>query len=80
MGIDELWEQIQQDELEDESNFATMKPTRYAKLRGIHAQRIYAAIRNGKLKTQVCTCGSKVINIAEADALFKKNKPEVEND
>lgn len=71
MGIDDLIKQIEEDELADAAELGTMKPTRYAKLRGLYPQQIYAAIRNNKLKSSICACGSKVINVEEADILFR---------
>lgn len=76
MGIDDTLRQIEEDELADAAELGTMKPTQYAKLRGIWPQQVYSAIRNRKLKAQICGCGSKVINVEEADALFKRVEEE----
>ena len=70
-GIDDLFEQMQQDEIADAAEESgTIKPTVYAKMRGIFAQRVYAAIRNGRLESYKCACRSTVINLDEADTLF----------
>lgn len=70
MGIDDFVRQIEQDMLEDEARSGYMKPTQYAKLRKMYPQRIYQAIRSDKLEVTICRCGSKVINVAEADEVF----------
>jgi len=42
----------------------------YAKLRDLYPQKVYAAIRAGKLEQRLCDCGRKVVIIAEADTYF----------
>lgn len=71
-SMDDLQRAIEEDELRDAAETGTMTPINYARLRGLHAQRVYRAIRDGKLETKICGCGRKIINVAEADILFKK--------
>lgn len=71
MGIDDVIAQMMKDEFEDAEQ---LKPIQYAKLRGLYPQRVYKAIRDRKLKVITCLCGSKVINVDEADRVFKVGK------
>lgn len=76
MNFDELFEQMEKDELEDATY---LTPRDYAKLRGIYPQRVYAAMRNGKLTWTRCMCNRRVVVVAEADELFNKVvKPDVD--
>lgn len=74
-NIDDLIEQMQKDELEDASK---LKPIQYAKLRNLYPQRVYKAIRGGKLDVETCLCGSKVIDIEAADEVFKVGRHAVQ--
>jgi hypothetical protein len=67
-GIDDLFEQMQKDDLEGATK---LPPIQYAKLRGIRPQRVYAALRAHKLDPTTCECGRKVVVVEEADELFK---------
>jgi len=70
-GIDDLFEQMKRDEIADAAEQSdTIKPTAYAKLRGIWPQRVYQAIRTHKIWGGTCDCGSTVISLSEADMVF----------
>ena len=70
-GIDDLFEQMKQDEIADAAELSdTIKPTAYAKLRGIWPQRVYQAIRAHKIWSGHCNCGSTIISLGEADLVF----------
>ena len=59
--------------MEDDSEGATkLPPIQYAKLRGMYPQKVYAAIRKGKLPLVFCDCGRKVVVIDDADRFFSK--------
>lgn len=47
-----------------------LPPIQYAKLRGLYPQKVYAAIRAGKVEAKPCDCGRKVVIVAEADKYF----------
>jgi hypothetical protein len=68
MGIDDFIEQMKLGDLEGASKMA---PIPYAKSRGIYPQKVYAAIRKGKVAAQHCDCGRTVIVVEEADEYFK---------
>lgn len=70
-GIDDAIEEMRLGDLEGATKMA---PIPYAKSRGIYPQKIYAAIRNGKLESHHCDCGRTVIVVAEADKLFGKGE------
>jgi hypothetical protein len=83
VGIDDLRAQIEADERED---FLTLvenpklTPIDYGKLRGIRPQKVYAALRSGKLTWDRCECGRRVVVVSEADELFNKGvKPNVDS-
>jgi hypothetical protein len=58
-------------DLEDQAEIVgKMKPRQYAQLRGIYPQRVYQAIRNGRLEGEQCACGSRIIDVGTADELF----------
>lgn len=62
------------DDLVDQAEVVgKMKPTQYAKLRGIYPQRVYQALRNGRLDEEQCACGSKIVDVQQADELFGFN-------
>jgi hypothetical protein len=66
-GIDDAIKAMQ-----DDSEGATkLPPIQYAHLRGLYPQKVYAALRKGKLQWNTCDCGRKVVVIEEADKLFK---------
>lgn len=75
MNTDDLIAQMEQDELKDELEESTVcTPINYAKAKGISPQVVYYHIRVGHLKPERCACGRRVINIEEADKLFRKEK------
>lgn len=67
-GIDDFIRQAEEDELKDA---VQLPPIQYAKMRVLRPQRVYAAIRNKKLKDKHCLCGRKVVVVEEADEFFK---------
>lgn len=76
-GLDDLLRQIEEDELQDALEIAreqpelvVLTPIKYARARGIYPQRVYAAIRNGKLAKTHCPCGALIVDVAAADTLF----------
>jgi hypothetical protein len=72
VNTDDLFAQMQADEEHDRVAGQTKAtPIDYARLRGMRPQKVYAALRNGRLEWSSCECGRRVIVIAEADALFK---------
>jgi hypothetical protein len=77
MDTEELLAQMEADELEDrvaEQTKAT--PIDYARSRGIAPQKVYYRIRRGQLETERCACGRRVVDIATADAIFRKVEPD----
>jgi len=73
MGIDDLWEQIQADELADKIELTThATPIEYARSRGMSPQKVYYTLRNhaDKLNTEQCKCGRRVLDITKADIYF----------
>jgi hypothetical protein len=86
MGIDDVIREMKDDELSDrtvEQNKAT--PIDYARLRSrttgkkMAPQKVYYAIRTGRLELEDCNCGRHVIDIDKADKLFNLHQ-EVESD
>jgi hypothetical protein len=72
MDIDAFIKQIQVDELADKAEqTAKLTPIEYARIRGMRPQRVYYALRNGKLRRETCACGRFVIDVALADAYFE---------
>jgi len=73
-SADELFEQMERDELEDSplAQSGKMTPRDYARKVGKEPQIIYYYMRgaNPRLKKYYCDCGRVVIDVAEADALF----------
>lgn len=67
-NIDALIDAIKRDELDGATHLTIMD---YAKLRNLYPQRVYKAVREAKLGTRKCDCGRKVIDVLEADILFK---------
>jgi len=71
--MDELLEQMEADELEDRLDHQTLAtPIDYGRMRGIVPQKVYYRIRTGILPTKTCPCGRRVVDIEEADKLFRK--------
>jgi hypothetical protein len=68
MNIDEFIAQLEKDETGDQKY---MKPVQYAKLRGLYPQQIYGWMKNGTLTSMHCDCGSRVIEVEEADELLR---------
>jgi hypothetical protein len=74
LNTDELIAQMQLDEL---SEAPLISPVNYSKIRPITPQLVYYAIRNKKIKTYVCNCGRRCIDIKEADDFYRaKRGPE----
>lgn len=48
-----------------------MTPREFAAKRNLQPQLVYYYLRTGALTEYKCECGRKVIDIAEADALFR---------
>jgi hypothetical protein len=72
MNIDDFIRQVEEDEQADRVAEQTKaSPIDYARSRGIRPQKVYAALRSGRLVWDSCECGRRVIVIAEADELFK---------
>lgn len=72
-GIDDLFRQMQEDELADKVETTThATPIEYARARGIAPQKVYYALRNhrDKLNTEHCKCGRRVLDIELADNYF----------
>lgn len=73
MGIDDLFRQMEADELSDKIELTThATPIEYAKSRSMAPQKVYYALRNhgDKLKTEHCKCGRRVLDIELADDYF----------
>lgn len=73
MGIDDLFKQIEADELADKIELTThATPIEYARSRGMAPQKVYYALRNhkDKLNTEQCKCGRRVLDITLADTYF----------
>lgn len=68
MDSDELLRQMQEDDLADQAELGKMTPREYAKLRNIAPQLIYYYVRTGHMKMEICVCGRKVVDVAQADA------------
>lgn len=60
-------EDVWQDDLADAR---LLSPIDYGKLRGIRPQRVYAALRSGRLAVVKCNCGRKCVEVEAADKLF----------
>lgn len=70
-GIEELLKEMERDDLEGATK---LPPIQYAKLRGIYPQKVYKALRSGRLEATRCDCGRKVVVVEEADEYFKLGK------
>lgn len=73
MGIDDLFRQMQEDDLADKVETTThATPIEYARTRGMTPQKVYYALRNhqDKLNTEQCKCGRRVLDIELADKYF----------
>lgn len=68
-GIDDAIKEMQLGDLEGATK---MSPIDYAKSRGMYPQKVYAAMRNGKLQAYKCDCGRRVVDVMEADKYFGK--------
>ncbi len=66
-NIDDLVAAMERDELEDAE---WLKPRDFAKLIGVAPQLVYYYIRNGRIVSQQCLCGNKVINKKQAKMVF----------
>jgi hypothetical protein len=75
-NVDDLQEAIRQDELQDAHEQAHQGVTKmsvreYAAYKKIKdPQLLYYYIRRGYIKTEVCICGRKVIDVASADSFL----------
>jgi len=75
MDIEDFIRQAQEDEANDRTEQQTKaSPIDYARLRGMRPQKVYAALRAGRLAWSTCECGRRVIVIAEADEVFNVQK------
>lgn len=83
MNTDELFAQMEADERADVAQLSEnpkMSPIDYARYRGMRPQKVYAALRNGKLTWDRCDCGRRVVVVSEADEVFGKEvKPNVDS-
>lgn len=58
-------------ELEDQvQEVGKLTPREYARLRFMVPQNVYYHIRNGHIKSEICICGRKVIDVKQADEYF----------
>lgn len=83
MGIDDLFRQIQEDELADKIELTThATPIEYARSRGMVPQKVYYALRNhrDKITTEQCNCGRRVLDITLADNYFGFGDASTENE
>jgi hypothetical protein len=67
MAIDDV---IKQMELDEWDGATKLPPIQYARLRGIYPQKVYGAIRNGKLERTRCECGRPCVEVDAADEYF----------
>jgi hypothetical protein len=76
LSVEELFRQIQADELADSTSFGRAKPIPYARSRGIAPQRVYALIRNHRLQYTPCgCCGTMTVDVLEADIALRIRVP-----
>lgn len=61
--LDKIVEQMELAELQD---MKKLTPREFARLTGMSPQLVYYHIRSGKLKTEVCVCGRKVLDVEQA--------------
>lgn len=66
-NIDDLVAAMEQDELGDAE---WLKPRDFAKLINVSPQLVYYYIRNGRIESQQCLCGNKIINRKQAQHIF----------
>lgn len=77
---DELIRRMEQDDLEDRAAEQThMTPRDYARARSVTPQLVYYYIRNGRISPSACSCGRRVIEVAEADEVFRFTNKEETN-
>jgi hypothetical protein len=75
MGTDELKRQIRLDELNDATKLSVRE---YAERRSLQTgtivqpQLLYYYVRTGKLHTETCICGRKVLDVATTDKFFEE--------
>lgn len=65
--IDDVIRQMQIDEAEGATK---LSPIEYARLRGIAPQKVYRALRLGKLVWDRCECGRRVVVVSDVDEYF----------
>lgn len=73
--IDKAIEEMILGDLEGASKMA---PIPYAKSKGIYPQKVYAAIRSGRLVSEHCACGRTVIDVEKADEYFKLGRHSIQ--
>lgn len=64
MSLDDLFDQMDHDELADATH---LSPIEFARLKGMQPQLVYYYIRQGVVTVERCKCGRKVIDV-EASA------------
>jgi hypothetical protein len=72
---------MEQDDLDDriaEQTKAT--PIEYARARGFAPQKVYRALRLGKLDKETCICGRTVVDIIVADIYFNVKEKTDDNE
>lgn len=74
MSAEELQQQIEADELADAE---WLKPRDFAKSIGVTPQLVYYYVRTGKIESQQCLCGNKVINVKQAREVFESRGQEI---
>lgn len=57
-----------------------MAPIDYAKSRGMFPQKVYKALRDKRLEATHCECGRRVIDVDDADTLFKLKAVQAEEE
>lgn len=79
---DELLRMMEEDDLADQAEVAKrMTIGDYARLRRVTPQNVHYYIRNKKLTKSKCECGRAVIDVDEADIVFKfKEAPSVDHE
>jgi hypothetical protein len=69
--IDDVIKRMHEDEVADRIEQSSIaKPIDYARSRGIAPQKVYRAIRIGKLTKIHCPCGALCVDKDAADTLF----------
>lgn len=76
MSLDDLAAQIEADELADAAELkGKLSPREYARLRNLTPQLVYYYIRTNRIDKGPCPCcGREVIDVKQADEVFKKGE------